>query len=104
MKIALSYDEYLEEFAESIGGSTWKEWAADDPDAWRLKLIEIASDPANEIHFNLTGIDSPMSAVMRGASGVGRATERELAQVYQNSGWLERTTFWRGGEIVPSPF
>jgi|GEM_PF-2467919 len=101
--IALGVNEYLDDFASSVNGSTWKMWGAQDFQSQFLKTI---NNPANKIHFNLDGVSSPWGAVSEGAKGFGvsRATSWELYQLYSNPTALERTIFYRGGQIVPNPF
>jgi hypothetical protein len=38
------------------------------------------------------------------ARGAGGATDWELLQIQQNSGWWGRITFWSDGQVVANPF
>lgn len=95
--------EHLGDFAKSVNGSTWKTWGAADFESGFMKAI---NNSANKIHFNLTGIDNPWSAISQGAKGfqTGGYTNWELFQLYSNPGALQRTTFYLNGKVVPSPF
>jgi len=101
--IALGVSEYLEDFAKSVNGSTWRTWGAKD---FESQFIETINNSANKIHFNLDGVGSPWSAVSEGAQGLGksRATSWELFQLYSNPDALQRTIFYQGGKVVPNPF
>jgi RHS repeat-associated protein len=103
-KIALGLGDTLEEFARQTGGSTWKQWAADDPLNWKTAFQEVVGNPANEVNVNLTGVDSPWAAAARAARGAGGATDWELLQIQQNQGWWGRITFWNNGQVVPNPY
>jgi len=101
--IALGVSEYLEQFAKSVNASTWKVWGAKD---FASQFIEVISNTANKIHFNLDGVGNVWSAVSEGAQGLGksRATSWELFQLYSNPEALQRTVFYQAGKIVPNPF
>lgn len=101
--IALGVAEHLDDFAKSVGGSTWKTWGAKD---FQAQFLETINNSANKIHFNLDGVTSPWGAISEGAKGLGasRATSWELYQLYSNPAALQRTVFYLSGKIVPSPF
>ncbi len=101
--IALGLSEHLDGFAGSVNGATWKTWGAEDFESGFFNTI---NNPANDIHFNLTGIDNPWSAITQGAQGyrAGGYTNWELSQIYSNPEVLQRTTFYLNGSTVPSPF
>jgi hypothetical protein len=101
--IALGVTEHLDDFAKSVGGSTWKSWGAKD---FQPQFLQTINNPANKIHFNLNGVSSPWGAVSEGAKGFGvsRATSWELYQLYSNPAALQRTIFYQGGKVVPNPF
>jgi RHS repeat-associated protein len=107
INMALGVTEHLDEFAESVNGTTWETWGAKD---FETQFISEINNPANKISFNLTGPDGTMinawKAVSEGAKGVAssRATSWELFQLYSNPGALSRTTFYFNGKIIPSPF
>jgi RHS repeat-associated protein len=103
-KIALGLGDTLDEFAGQTGGSTWKQWAGKDPMNWKGAFQDVVGNPANEVHFNLTGVDSPWAGAARAARGAGGATDWELLQIQQNQGWWSRITFWNNGQAVPNPF
>ena len=102
--IALGLSKHLDDFAESVGGSTCKEWAAADPANWKSAFMEVVSNPSNRVSLNLTGVDNPWRAVTRAAAGGNGATDWELLQIKANSQWWSRIKFFRDGEIVPNPF
>ncbi len=102
--IALGLADHLDDFAKSVGGSTWKEWARANPTKWKSAFTEIMSNPANRVSFNLTGIYDAWRAVSRSAAGRGGATDWELLQIKTNPQWWERITFFRDGKVVPNPF
>lgn len=77
-KIALGLGESLDEFAAQTGGSTWKQWAAGDPLNWKGAFQNVVGNPANEVNFNLTGVDGSWAAAARAARGAGGATDWEL--------------------------
>jgi hypothetical protein len=101
--IALGVREHLGDFAKSVNGSTWKTWGATNFESGFMNTI---NNSANKIHFNLTGINNPWSAISQGAKGfqTGGYTNWELFQLYSNPGALQRTTFYLNGKVVPSPF
>ncbi|MDO1450199.1 hypothetical protein Q0590_28220 [Rhodocytophaga aerolata] len=104
--IALGVTEHLDDFARNVGGTTWKTWGNKD---FQSQFLSTINDPANRIHFNLTGPDGRMinawQAVTEGSKGVSsRATSWELFQIYSNPNALKRTTFYYNGEVVPSPY
>lgn len=102
--IALGLEDHLDEFAKSIGGRTWKDWARADPTRWKSAFTEVMSNPSNRVSFNLTGVDDPWRAVARAAAGRGGATDWELLQIKSNPSWWNRITFFRDGKVVPNPF
>ena len=102
--IALGLREHLYDFAKSVGGSTWEEWAAADPANWRSAFTRVVSNPANRVSFNLTGVDDPWLAAARAASGGIGATDWELLQVQSNPQWWNRITFFKNGKIVSNPY
>lgn len=99
----MGVSEHLDDFARTVNGDTWKTWGAKD---FQSQFLETINNPANKIHFNLDGVASPWGAETEGAKGFGvsRATSWELYQIYSNPGALQRTIFYQGGEVVPSPF
>lgn len=102
--IALGIGEHLEQFAAQTGGSTWKEWAAQNPLNWKSSFADVVSNPANSVMFNLTGVDNAWTAVARAARGAGGATDWELLQIQQNPGWWSRIRFFTNGQAIPNPF
>jgi hypothetical protein len=101
--IALGVKEHLDDFAKSVNGTTWKKWGTTD---FPSEFMNTINNSSNKIHFNLTGIDNPWSAISQGAKGLqtGGFTNWELFQLYSNPGALQRTTFYLNGKIVPNPF
>lgn len=61
---------------------------------------------ADRIHFTLDGIPDAALAVRRGASGftLGNFTNAELHYIASDFARLAKTTFYRLGQVVPSPF
>ncbi len=102
--IALGLERHLDDFAGSVGGSSWKQWARGDPAKWKSAFMDVVSNPSNKVKFNLTGVDDPWRAATRAASGRGGATDWELLQIKSNPGWWDRLTFFENGKIVPNPF
>jgi hypothetical protein len=88
-------------------GATWKSWGAKD---FQSEFAKVINNPANKIHFNLTGADGKMinvwKAITEGSRGLekSRATSWELYQIYSNPAALERTTFYFNGAVIPKPF
>jgi hypothetical protein len=105
MNIALGVSEHLDEFAQTVNGSTWKVWGAQD---FAGQFLETINNSANKIFFNLDGIGSEnvWNAVSEGAQGLGksRATSWGIFQLYSNPGAAERTIFYESGKVVPNPF
>lgn len=102
--IALGVREHLDKFAGDVGAKTWKAWGTKDLET---QTLEVINNSANKIHFNLDGIPNPWQAITDGAKGFGvseHVTSWELFQIYSNKEALERTTFYLGGKIQPSPF
>ena len=101
--IALGVSEYLDDFVKNVNGSTWQTWGTKN---FQSQFLETINNSANKIHFNLDGIVNPWGAVSEGAKGFGvsRATSWELYQLYSNPAALERTTFYREGQVIPNPF
>jgi len=102
-RIALGIDQYLDTFAEQIGGQTWKSWGTEN---FNSQFLSVVSDSDNEVFFNLEGIDNPWAAAQRGASGVKTSvTDWELSQIYANlSTWGGEVNWYLGGEAVSNPF
>ena len=101
-RLALGFNKYLDEFSELTNAHTWKDFS--DTINWQDGVLRELSNPDIEIVFNLTGIDSPWSAIQRASNGTGRPTEWELLQIYDNPQWWDRITWYNNGEIVPNPF
>ena len=106
-KIALGVSEYLDDFAKSIGGATWKTWGTMD---FKSQFLDIINNPLNKIHFNLTGPDNKMinvwESITEGSKGfnTSKVTSWELYQIYSNPEAIGRTTFYLNGNVVPNPF
>ncbi|MES2372836.1 MAG: DUF6443 domain-containing protein [Bacteroidota bacterium] len=101
--IALGVREYLDDFARSVSGSTWKSWGTKD---FQSQFLDVINNKSNKIHFNLDGINNPWGAITEGAKGFGksRVTSWELYQLYSNPEVLGRTIFYKGGKVVANPF
>lgn len=95
-------DQGLAEFAEARGATTWEDFPPDMN--WRQGVMEKLTDPNTQVHFNLDGIPNPMSNVQRNASGLGGATDWELAQIHGNPQVWDSLQFWQGGLKVANPF
>ena len=100
----------LRRFADAVGARPWTEWAEaglthGNPGHFGAQF-RAAAARARTIHFNLDGIDDVAGAVQRGSRGFGREnmTNAELHHLSQSPALLERTVFYRGGQVVPSPF
>jgi hypothetical protein len=100
MKVALGIREHLDEFAESHGASTWKQWGSTN---FKERFMETMNNTSNEILFNLKGVDV-WGGVQRAASGRGGATDWELLQIKNNSQWWDRVQFIKDGVQINNPF
>ena len=81
-----------------------EQWAASDPLNWKGTFMDVVGNATNEVHFNLTGVDSPWASAARASWGSGGATDWELFQIQQNPDWWSRITFWENGTVVVNPF
>jgi RHS repeat-associated protein len=94
----------LEDTANSIGART----LLNDPD-WMNAVQNAIGDPMTRISVSLDGFagnstyTQVMGAAQRGATGVGSATDWEMAQLFQ-SGRLADINFLRGGAPVANPW
>ena len=101
-KLALGLSENLDSFASSNGASTWKDFP--DTTNWKNGVLDALYDPNTDIIVNLDGIDNPLLASQRAASGYGGATDWELLQIKLTPESWDRITWFLDGEIVPYPF
>lgn len=84
-----SYERIVHRFADRIGAKHLM-----DAKQWRQRFMEVISNPENEIHFILDGIDdTPMNMILK--PGVSN-TNWELSMLYQNKPAFEKTIFYFG--------
>lgn len=94
----------LEETATKVEGRTLMEITD-----WKGALQRAIDDPLTRFTVSLDGLsgsspsDLIMTAVQNGSSGIGRATEWELAQLYA-AGRLLGADFVEGGKIIKDAF
>jgi RHS repeat-associated protein len=101
----------LKGLAQQQGASWWRHWAKDGVTRRTVdnrfgRAFHQAADRAEHIHFSLDGIDHVADAVKAGRAGFkpGNFTHAELAHLASRPDLLEKTTFYRAGQVVPSPF
>lgn len=97
----------LQEFADKVNAKSYHDWPSQG-DNWVSELKGYAKDGKTRIHFSLDGIDDPVAFAGRG-KGVdpifdGHATAWELNLVTSSKSAMSRTTFYRHGREVASPF
>lgn len=97
--------------AEQTGASTYRNWAAAGITRRSVessfgRAFHQAVERASAIHFSLDGIADVGAAVRAGAAGFkpGNFTNAELHHIANNRHLLDKTTFYRNGEVVPAPF
>jgi hypothetical protein len=94
----------LENAAAQVGGRTLLE----DP-LWKTTLQNAIADPTTKFTVSLDGMpgsstySAVMSAVQRGVTGAGGATDWEMSLLYQ-AGRLKDVTFIQAGKPVANPF
>jgi RHS repeat-associated protein len=113
-KIALGKDiagRGMKALAQKTGASWWRNWEKDGitrrtVDRHFGRAFNQAVKRADEIHFSLDGIPNPKAAAQAGAAGFTRdnMTNAELNIVSKNPDLLAKTTFYRDGDPVDSPF
>src|SRR5439155_10868622 len=101
----------MKALAEKTGSSWYRNWARDGITRRTVdknfgRAFHEAVERADVIHFALDGINDVNAAVRAGAAGFkqGNFTQAELHYIANNPGLLEKTIFYRGREVVPSPF
>jgi hypothetical protein len=103
--------------AEQTRSSYYKNWLDDGITRrdWRThfgRAFHQAAKRADEIHFTLDGIPDPNAAVRAGRRGFikptatreGNMTNAELHYIRHKPHLLRKTTFYRDGKVVPSPW
>ncbi|WP_411885866.1 RHS repeat domain-containing protein [Polaromonas sp. YR568] len=98
---ALGIEEHLDDFAKARGANTYKQ--LQDPNKWKEGVREALANPAQQVHFNLDGVDV-WKGVQRSAAGGRGATDWELLQIKQNPQFWDSIQFWKNGQQVPNPF
>jgi hypothetical protein len=102
-RIALGFEDYLDQFATRQDAEPWIEFAKDDPLNWRFILLELVDDPTTTILFNLHGVDVPL-ALSRAATGRPTPTDWELFQIHEHPSWWPRIEWWDEDVRVSNPF
>jgi len=97
--------------ADQTGSSYWRSWARDGitrrtVDRHFGRAFHQAVDRAPVVRFTLDGIDDVAGAVRAGKAGFnpGNFTNAELHYIATNPEILAKTIFYRGGQVVKSPF
>jgi RHS repeat-associated protein len=109
-KLALGLDYNLFKFAKAINAQSYRQFGG-----FTLEGIQSAmANPDNTLHFNLTGFDEIRYELFEKLydptilPSQGNITNWELYNIYNTSGMLQRTTFYRlingSYQIVPKPF
>ncbi|WP_285751747.1 RHS repeat-associated core domain-containing protein [Lentzea sp. NBRC 105346] len=97
----------LHGFADAVGAKSYHDWPSAG-DKWVSEFKGYVNDGKTPIHFNLNGIDDPMSAARtgRGLDPIfdGHATAWELSYIQDNPSAWSRVTFYRNGSPVANPF
>jgi hypothetical protein len=101
--VALGIAPYLDDFAQQVGGSSWKVWAKHDPDNWKQYFMEVMSNENNPVYFNLQGVEV-WPGVSRASRGANGATDWELLMIKQHPEWWDRITFMNGSTEAANPF
>jgi hypothetical protein len=97
----------LDEFGWMTGGSTYHDWPGNGP--WYKKFDAfLGAESKTKISFNLDGISDPVASAAAGRhvdpSGFEGLTNWELHRLSEPPEALARTTFYRDGDAVDSPF
>jgi len=113
-QIALGMDlpgRGMKSLSEQTGAPWWHFWAESGITRRSVqnkfgRALHSAVDSADRIHFSLDGIADPLEAARKGAAGfsLGNMTNAELNYIANNPAALAKTTFYREGVAVPSPF
>ncbi|MBI1923156.1 hypothetical protein HYR99_02785 [Candidatus Poribacteria bacterium] len=110
-EIALGRDAYFKSLARQTGAAHWRQWAARGITRRTVqrrfgRAFHQAMKRADKIHFALDEIADPIDAVKKGAAGFkpGNFTNAELHYIASHLEFLNKTIFYRGGKVVPSPF
>jgi hypothetical protein len=108
----------VKKLADDTGASYYKNWLEDgitrrNPEGRHFgRAFHDAVKRADEIHFTLDGIPDPNAAVRAGRRGfirptstrAGNMTNAELHYIRHNPHLLRKTTFYRNGKVVSSPW
>jgi len=110
-EIALGRDPYFKSLARQTGATHFRQWAATGITRRTVarrfgRAFHQAAKRAEKIHFALDAIAHPIDAVKQGAAGFkpGNFTNAELHYIATHPEFLNKTIFYRGGKMVPSPF
>lgn len=103
MRIALGLTDDLKGFARRHSAQGWRQFSKDDPVNWRARRLELMISEDVEIFFNLDGVDVWKGVTRASAGGMG-GTDWELLQIFENTAWWPRLTWWKGGQEVANPF
>jgi hypothetical protein len=96
-KIVLGIDKYLDEFADEVGGASWKVWGAGN---WQQNFLNLMSNKLNKVYFNLKGVN-----VTEGIARAEKALEQnipsgaidwELLMIRNHPEWWSRITWVNG--------
>jgi len=111
-EIALGFDPYYKLLAEQTQSVHWKGWARYGLTRRRVdkrfgRAFHQAAQRAEGIHFALDGLPDTMipGALRRGRAGFffPNYTNAELLYIAMNPPILAKTTFYRNGNVVPTP-
>jgi hypothetical protein len=108
--IALGLSEKVPGFSEEVG-ARYLMGSSD----WRSEVLKGAYDDSTRFSVNLDGAEGVDTAITRGKyydmgntaariGGRGASPFDWEMYILHESGALDRTTFYRGGQIVPNPF
>lgn len=112
-EIALGRDPHFKALAHETGAAHYRQWAEAGitrrsvrPGGSFGRAFHQAAEQAERIHFALDDIADPLSAASRGASGFhpGNFTNAELHYIANSPYLLSKTIFYRGSQVVESPF
>ncbi len=103
-KLALGINEYLSDFANKFGTSTWKNFP--DPNDWKDGVLETIYNANTRIYVNLTGLDDVMTEITRVVinNPYAKNTGWEIYQIYQNPAMWDRVRWFKDGIEVINPF
>ena len=117
--IALGHDPYFKWLADETGAHGYRQWYAAGITRRSVeghfgRAFHQAVARAERIHFALDGMHNVEEAVRLGARGFvrgdpargipGNMTNAELHYIKTHPEILDKTRFYREGQVVPTPF